>query len=86
MLPNAAITSLFGFWEFVIIVLICEPGERVAIRFELFNDELEHCTMQLARIINSNATNLRDFPIGQWTLSNQSTSIVMAAFNAHGKH
>lgn len=31
---ESAITAIFGFQEFLTIVLICEPGERVANQFE----------------------------------------------------
>lgn len=37
------ITSLFMFWVFMEIFLICESGERVTAQFELFGKEFERC-------------------------------------------
>lgn len=45
-----AITSLFLVWEFVLIFLICEPGERVTNQFGLFGAELKRCNWYVLSI------------------------------------
>lgn len=44
------ITSIFGFWVFSEIFLMCEPGERVTAQFEMFGDEFKRCNFYLLSI------------------------------------